>query len=1460
MVMRAASEISDSATNASSTGLAAAGVSTTTSASQSTLDIDSYMADQGEVAEPVPLDAVLHQAQVAGPPHPPVPPPRPAPAAPQNMTQPPSQQLKSINALKNLPLKPGDRWFVVAKSWYSRWEDACAGRVSKGQQSIDPASLGPIDNTDITQLNPWPGREYILRQDPPAVEGENAEFVPALAHGYLEEWYGPAKYPHEYTAIPTAPGATQAKLEIYPLRLRIYILHDPQSPPKPKYITMSSVATLNDMLSELSITFTPSCELLRLDDLNRDWGDVTPLTDAELLGSNTDILPKNVVDEERDSTLTDALINSGDSLLLVVEEETASSALTTTTTATTTATTSTGTTTSTATSLAPIFGQGNDYFRNLESTGSTASGLSTSLSTSSSGGVVRRQPPPVPASTNYASSSSSSYGGYSMLGNRFGNTTKVVKTRGTVGLNNLGNTCFMNSALQCLVHLPELTEYFLRDVYKTELNPDNPLSTGGVLAKSYGDLVRQLFGPASTTIPSCAPRDFKLRIGLHAPQFSGYAQHDSQELLAFLLDGLHEDLNRVLKKPYVENPDWNGGGKKEFLKLARDSWDGYMKRNDSVIVDLFQGQYKSTLVCPECQKVSITFDPFMYLTLPFPIKKSWSHEIFYVPWGTNTMNYVTEIEIPMNSSIKTLKQKVASIFQTDVNRLFAVDFFQGKWYRVYLDNDIATEISPNDKTIVYELPIPLTLAAGMATHEDSLRPFVLPVYHSVRGVEAPRYTSIGGGFTRRSLLPQEKLFGIPTFIFLPQFDEQGNEWPITKKRIYATIVEQYARWTDRAEDLWIRELPDHLEVGSGSADAGGLPGYEESGATVPNGHAEPGTTSKSSGETALNESQSSDITMVNAEEGKAEPVPIIKGPKPELFNIALIPENSRTYMHRNFPAPPFEMCVQYEQGSKPLAWEERVEEEDSDDDEPEPGPYRDAVPPPDDGTDVTETFVHPDEDGEDEIRSVGVSEHELQRTMPGGHPESSMFAPTPPPMPTPKPPRDPDTMALTLLPSDSIRIEWDANMLEYFFDYQSKGENALIAERFKPYEDPALKAQRQAAALDKLSGKKSKNITLEDCLDEFTREEVLGEDDLWYCPQCKKHQQATKQFQLWKIPDVLVVHLKRFSSSRSLRDKIDALVEFPIEGLDLSSRVGEKQFAAEYEQEFGTLEGTGLESVATEPVVYDLFAVDEHLGGLGGGHYRAYALNTEDNQWYHFDDSHVSKARAEDSVNPNAYLLFYRRRTTKPIGGKTHDKLEAVSANPNPEPIDEEVAEEGEYSVAVEPSTSRLLGSSPSWSSMPFGPTLPGRSGLWNDEDDDDDSEVPEALPPSFEESASTTYDADVDAEPLQLHRMSGGGVLKLGGRGAPSPSSLGGVEMRPRAGSDTSSVHAQHDSSFENSGDEDGGFIDEMGNPVGSAAKKWHRKINELDDDERLLDELEESVTFDDDAVSVSPPAHDID
>ena len=52
--------------------------------------------------------------------------------------------------------------------------------------------------------------------------------------------------------------------------------------------------------------------------------------------------------------------------------------------------------------------------------------------------------------------------------------------------------------------------------------------------------------------------------------------------------------------------------------MAQLCWSNYLRRNDSVVVDLFQGQYRSTIVCQKCSRVSVTFDPYMYLSVPLP--------------------------------------------------------------------------------------------------------------------------------------------------------------------------------------------------------------------------------------------------------------------------------------------------------------------------------------------------------------------------------------------------------------------------------------------------------------------------------------------------------------------------------------------------------------------------------------------------------------------------------------------------------------------------------------------------------------------------------------------------------------------------------------------------------------------------------------------------------------------------
>ena len=199
-----------------------------------------------------------------------------------------------------------------------------------------------------------------------------------------------------------------------------------------------------------------------------------------------------------------------------------------------------------------------------------------------------------------------------------------VETCGLAGLGNLGNTCFMNSALQCLCHTPQLMYAFLSGEYKDDLNTDNPLGLGGKLASAFGSLLSKLWKPGASFV---TPKHFKFMLSKFAPQFSGYSQQDSQELLSFLLDGLHEDLNRIKEKPYKEEKDADGRPDEE---VALEAWENYRARNDSVVVDTFQGLYKSTLRCPACGYTSVKFDPFMYLSLPLPSPKRRTFQVTVV--------------------------------------------------------------------------------------------------------------------------------------------------------------------------------------------------------------------------------------------------------------------------------------------------------------------------------------------------------------------------------------------------------------------------------------------------------------------------------------------------------------------------------------------------------------------------------------------------------------------------------------------------------------------------------------------------------------------------------------------------------------------------------------------------------------------------------------------------------------
>lgn len=115
-----------------------------------------------------------------------------------------------------------------------------------------------------------------------------------------------------------------------------------------------------------------------------------------------------------------------------------------------------------------------------------------------------------------------------------------------------------------------------------------------------------------------------------------------------------------------------------------------------------------------------------------------------------------------------------------------------------------------------------------------------------------------------------------------------------------------------------------------------------------------------------------------------------------------------------------------------------------------------------------------------------------------------------------------------------------------------------------------------------------------------------------FCPSCKKPQQASKKLDLWRLPEVLVIHLKRFSYSRYMKNKLETLVDFPIHDLDLSTYIA------------------GMPEQASNN--YRLYAVSNHYGNMGGGHYTAYVYVSCFLFFYFLSFLHLIIVRSQASV------------------------------------------------------------------------------------------------------------------------------------------------------------------------------------------------------------------------------------
>ena len=687
-------------------------------------------------------------------------------------------------------------------------------------------------------------------------------------------------------------------------------------------------------------------------------------------------------------------------------------------------------------------------------------------------------------------------------------------TRGKAGLQNLGNTCFMNSALQCLSHTSMLTDAFLSNAYVEDINEDNPIGMGGKLAKEYGKLITALWRDGAVSV---APRAFKSALAKFAPQFSGYNQQDAQELLAFLLDGLHEDLNRVKVKPYVEEKDAAG---RMDADVAKEHWENHLARNNSRIVDAFQGQYKSTLVCPDCENRSVKFDPFMYLTVPLPTTRERELKVTIVFGDQPELKPVKVVVVVDNEgSVKDLEKKlfeilageneegISSKVSESTHRWAIADIFKAKVYKFFDPDAKVREISDKDVIFAYCLP--------KVENQNEGELFALVCHRKplASATKSPYFRSSYSGYETRassivSTHDENELIGFP--LLIPT--SVASEDTIEAKETIEDWIEKFSIAHFSSSTC---ENNDDVATEDAAMVEGGKHKEDQQRAEF---------AEKCAGKSfALRKSLSE---WYEPKQSNAE---FLKNKSSEDDAITLDSTRSGTFSLSNFYG------------------------------------------------NTTNTVSDSSPDKQDERAS----------SLPNIADKSA-----------------------------PIFAYWKKNHEDAFEKCVRKHDSLLQYEKRNLGPAPA-----------------AKKTPLSACMEHFIKEEPLGEDDMWYCGKCKKHVPAKCSMNIWRAPPILILHLKRFSYSRSWRDKIDVKIGYPLEDFDISPFIAEDALFVDEDSDL------------PKSTVYDLYAVVNHYGSMGGGHYTAYAKHAESGSWHSYDDSICRPIDVSSVQESNAgYVLFYKRK------------------------------------------------------------------------------------------------------------------------------------------------------------------------------------------------------------------------
>ena len=608
-------------------------------------------------------------------------------------------------------LRKGQEWYLLDARWFKKWKNYVAFDVGDtdgaGESSLHP---GPIDSSSLYKAN-----STTLKRTLDELE---YKLVPEPVWNKLQAWYGLAdgSQPICRRVIEFGRFTKHCKVEVHLWEFKLAKLGD---------------ETDGQKTGQKKVTRSFSCSdtISRLTQVMKDMFDIPNEAECRLWRNRYLDLPNRsmkLIENDEDSLLESGLLSG---MTIFIEQKGADG----------------------------VWPRGKNTANHFSSNHPrSSSGYFTVTGSSSTGYSSWSKLEMTSIYDVFGSCTLGGTSGSTVLpfpdwfeSGLFESSFSELSKPGLCRVSSLGrDTSFMSSALQCLSNTRELTSYFLERRHIQELNCDNSFDKKGKIAISYGELLAEIWSGRSSIV---GPRDFSIAVQQFDPHISGFAHHDSHKLVAFLLRVLHEDLNRIKKKPYVELKDSDGRPDKV---VAEEAWENHRKGNESFIVDLFQGQFKSRLVCPECQHDSVTFDPFMTLSLPLSTDKSrqFAMEILLIGLDPNSTPTVYNVTVPKLGCVRDLKRKLGSMSGISPDYLVVADVCNHCFRKLFFDSERLTTVEDRATlyTYVYEVSV---------TDADDPNMVVLPVYHR---------KPLDPFFSYPYRIQSRTLFGLPFLLCVPR--------------------------------------------------------------------------------------------------------------------------------------------------------------------------------------------------------------------------------------------------------------------------------------------------------------------------------------------------------------------------------------------------------------------------------------------------------------------------------------------------------------------------------------------------------------------------------------------------------------------------------------------------------------------------------------------------------------------